>query len=172
MRRHSTASGLCLALVCVVTFSLGCAGDAEQASDNGAPAAEIIATTGTDGDSPIVIPLERIAGTKIVAEYTGQLYAGKLDALHARFSDEFRQSFSRDDLQRLYDVMRERFGQETSLVSVQRRESGDYRAFARFAVFDRYEGVVQIGWILRDDDSIAGLSLEASPKKPLPADAP
>lgn len=157
---------LLLAAICIALGAVSCGGDASDTAAESEPAADAAA------DEPIRIPLERMPGVDAVAAYTRQLYAGELDELYERFSDEFRAEFSRTQLQEFHDLVRDRFGNEVSLVSIQRKESGDYRAFARFAIFDGYDGVVQLKWILRSDDLIAGLELETSPKKPEPRGTP
>ena len=36
------------------------------------------------------------------------------------------------------------------------QQKGEYRGFVRWARFEKFDGVIEVLWILREDDSIAG----------------
>ena len=49
---------------------------------------------------------------------------------------------------------------------------GNYRSFVRWARFERYDGVIGIQWVLRDDDSIAGFWVKPDQSGDTPTQKP
>lgn len=92
-----------------------------------------------------------------VHDYTRQFYAGELADLHARFSDEFKSSFPLEQLAALRRRVAEEYGKETAVLGEETAVKGEYRGFARFARFEKSAEPIEVQWILRNDDSIAGL---------------
>jgi hypothetical protein len=110
-----------------------------------------------------VEPIET-PGLDVVRAYTEQFYAGELQELHAKFSEEMQQSFPLGQLKALHDQVRSQYGKEIEVIGEEGQTRGEYRGFARWARFDKYDGVIEVQWILREDDSIAGLFVQ--PTKP------
>jgi hypothetical protein len=106
----------------------------------------------------------------VVREYTQMLYRGELDLLHAKFSDEFSESFPLDKLSAVYEQIATNFGKETQVLREDSQRNEEYRAFVRFARFEKIEQVVEVQWILRAaDDQIAGFFIRPARGTP---DAP
>jgi hypothetical protein len=92
-----------------------------------------------------------------VRAYTEQFYRGDLDKLYERFSPEMRSTLPLDRLRALRAQVAERYGKEVAVLGEDSQVKGEYRGFVRWARFDRYDGVMEVQWILRNDDSVAGL---------------
>ena len=92
----------------------------------------------------------------VVRGYTAQFYDGDLGALHDRFSPEFKESLTLELLTALRENVREAYGQERAVVGEEQQSKGEYRGFVRWAKFEKVDGVIEVLWILREDDSIAG----------------
>jgi len=109
------------------------------------------------GEFQISITPAQGAGLETVREYTRMFYAGELDRLHERFSPEMRSDvMPLDKLRELREFVRRTYGDETEVVGEDSQTKGDYRGFARWARFSAHEGVIEVQWILRPDDSVAG----------------
>ena len=57
-----------------------------------------------------------------------------------------------------------RFTEEVEVVAEDAAVRGEYRGFVRWARFDKHDGLIEVQWILRPDDTIAGLFVR--PAKP------
>ena len=165
----------CLALLLLA----GCGGGSgPEPATPSAPAAE-----------PMPAPVEaeeetkpslQVLGTRVVKvedraigvarEYTRMFYENEIDALFERFSPEMQQQIPLDQLKQLAQGMREELGVETAVVQekVETKEAEGYRGVYRWAHFDKYDGVIEVLWILREDDSVAGFFLNPaqSPETP------
>ncbi len=95
-------------------------------------------------------------GLKAVRTFTEMFYRGDLAALYARFSDEMKKSFSREQLDAMRKRVQDSYGKEAKVLGEDSQTKGDFRRFVRWARFDRYEGVIEVEWILRKSGSIAG----------------
>lgn len=139
----------------------GCGGGSPSADVEPASVPPSTATAEQPGGSPNLTGrggLVRIEdeSMRVVRGYTAQFYAGELTALHERFSDEFKLEMPLAGLQQLHDSVRSELGRELEVIGEDSRVDGEYRGFVRWARFEKYDGVVQIVWILREDDTIAG----------------
>jgi hypothetical protein len=62
------------------------------------------------------------------------------------------------------DRVRLNLGEEVEVVGEDSQTRDDYRGFVRWARFSKHDGLIEIRWILRDDDTIAGFQIrEAQP---------
>ena len=173
--RPIAACGLCLALLLC-----GCGGseprapeDSETTSPAPAPAGSTAAepTPPPIGDVRVsIVPLAPpgIEGADLAREYTRMFYAGELDALFEKFSPEMReQILPLDKLRALREQMLGQYGEEVQLLGEDAQTKGEYRGFARFARFSKNDAVLQLRWILRPDDSVAGFQVMPA-RKPQP----
>jgi len=150
-------------------FLAGCSGGStHERTAAEAPAARAVSHPTPDPlvqDVPPTRPLADAEDRRVVHRYTEMLYDGELDALFEKFSPEFRETMPRDRLTVIHAAMGERFGKEIQLLGEETANKGEYRAFARWARFDKAEDVVEVQWILRPDDTIAGLFIQPAPKR-------
>ncbi len=144
-----------LAQIGLVLLIAGCAaGDREAPDKAGTEPTEPLALAPTGPGTLVEVP--EVDGADLVQRYSDLLHAGELDALYEQFSPDLREEMSLDRLRQTYDDLRV-FGSEVEVVDIQARRKGAYRGFARSARYDRHDGIVQVMWTLRDDDTIAGL---------------
>ena len=145
----------------------------EPAATRGAPANSPApdATPPPLGDVQVsIVPLAPagIAGADLVREYTRMFYAGELEALVQKFSPEMREDIlPLDKLRALREELLEQYGEEVQVLGEDAKTRDEYRAFARFARFSKNNDVLQLQWILRPDDSVAGFKVMPA-KKPQP----
>jgi len=93
----------------------------------------------------------------VVHKYTQMFYRGEIDLLHAEFSDELRESFPLPQLSTLYEQVTTNYGKEKEVLHEDSQRNEEYRAFVRFARFEKTEEVIELQWILRaTDEKIAG----------------
>jgi hypothetical protein len=104
-------------------------------------------------------------GLAAVREYTEMFYRGELDPLFDRFSEEMREVLPRERLGALYDHAVKEFGREARIIGQDAQTKGDYRAFVRWARFDGTRDVIEIQWILRPDDTVAGFYIRPARKR-------
>lgn len=105
-------------------------------------------------------------GFETVTRYTEQFYAGELEKLFERFSDEMKTQLPLDRLRELHAFVAERYGREVELIDQDTQTKDEYRGFVRWARFSDHEGVIQIEWILRRDDTIAGFFIRPAQPQP------
>ena len=104
------------------------------------------------------------AGLEVVRRYTRMFYAGELDSLRQKFSSEMREEFPEGRLELMRDRVRTNLGEETEVVGEDFQLRDDYRGFVRWARFSKHDGLIEVQWILREDDTIAGFMIrEARP---------
>jgi len=101
----------------------------------------------------------------MVREYTELFYAGNLDVLHEKFSEEMREVLSMTQFVDLHAHMRENYGEETTVIAEDTQTKGDYRGFVRWARFDKTDEIIEVQWILNPDDVIAGFYLRPAARK-------
>ncbi len=175
-------SGLALSAVSfpLILILGGCGGATpEDEPAQAAPAVvpEPAAPTETAPESPPLAspPLEDLQvtvqpvetpGMDVVRAYTEQFYSGELEQLHERFTEEMKQVLPPDQLRTLYDYVRQEYGEEVEVLGEDAQTKDEYRGFARWARFSNYDGVIEVQWILREDDSVAGFFVQ--PAKPGP----
>ena len=124
----------------------------EQATEQATPAPQFKAFGG----------LARIEDKtlEVVRGYTAQFYDGELAALHGRFTPEFGESLTLEMLTELRENVADAYGQELEVLGEESQVKGEYRGFARWSKFEKFDGVVQLQWILVEDDSIAGFFVQ------------
>lgn len=150
--------------------ALACGGSSGR-SDEASPApTDAVPKT----DAPIVRavapPPSLEPGFAKVLEYTALFYRGDLSALHAHFSDEMKKTLPLDKLVALRASVDKQYGKEVKVLAKDTKAQGKYRAFVRWARFDKYDGVIEVLFMLRDDDTIAGFFIR--PAQPPPSPAP
>jgi len=118
-----------------------------------------------------ILDLESVdAGVRArVRLYTQLFYDGKLDELYDHFSAGMREVLPREDLEQLRRHTLETYGHETKLLGEEAAARGEFRAFVRWARFDKHDGIMEVQWRLRPDDSIAGFLIRPARK---PDEAP
>lgn len=170
-----------LANAMLLAVVAGCSGEAPA---DPTPAAEGAATslpakTSVDSDGvsrsldrpaprPPVDP-EKFA---TVRRYTAMFYGGELDRLFERFSDEMKEVVPRDQLSAIYEHTVTDFGKETHVIAEDSAVKKDYRGFVRWAQFDKTDQVIEIQWILRPNDEIAGFFIRPAQREPRGEDDP
>jgi hypothetical protein len=106
-------------------------------------------------------------GVEVVRKYTQMFYSGDLDQLRESFSAEMKEEFPPERLQVMRDRVRMNLGEEVEIVGEDSQAKDDYRGFVRWARFSKHDGLVEVQWILREDDTIAGFQIrEARPEGP------
>jgi hypothetical protein len=83
-------------------------------------------------------------------------YAGEMDELREKFSEEMKAEFPPGRLELMRDRVRDGLGEETEVVDEDSQVRDEYRGFVRWARFSKHDGLVEIQWVLRQDDTIAG----------------
>jgi hypothetical protein len=64
------------------------------------------------------------------------------------------------------DRVRLNLGEEIEVVGEDSQTRDDYRGFVRWATFSKHDGLIEIRWILREDDTISGFEIrEAQPNR-------
>ena len=65
----------------------------------------------------------------------------------------------------LHAHVRKNFGKETSVIGEETQTKGDRRGFVRWARFDKTDEIIEIQWILRPDDAVAGFFIKPASKR-------
>ena len=150
-----------LVLAVFATLLAGCSGEAHV------PAEPPLVETPTSPAplAPTPAPAADFAKYAAAQRYTGMFYRGELDLLVESFSDEMREEIlPPDQLSALYERVITEYGTETRVVGVDSKTKGEYRAFVRWALFDKTEDVIEVQWILRENDRIAGFWVRPAQK--------
>lgn len=154
----------------------GCGGSEPREPEPEAPSAPAPTASAAPAPAPVgegqvsIVPLAPagIEGADLVREYTRMFYAGELEALVQKFSPEMREEIlPLHKLRALRDEMRSQYGEELQVLGEDAQTKGEYRGFARFARFSKNDAVLQLRWILRPDDSVAGFQVMPA-QKPQP----
>lgn len=124
-----------------------------------AAAKEIAAPPAAAPEPDLVPPGLRAAdptALALVREHTARFYRGETDLLYDQFSSELRQVLSLEQLSTLHEYVGQNFGKEIRVLAEDAQSNDEYRAFVRWARFDKIDEVIEIRWTLRrDDNSIA-----------------
>jgi len=148
--------------ILVALIPLAPASELARAAEGGTPAAPLQKPLDLSTVEPRVRDMVRI--------FTKLFYDGKLDELFTHFSPGLREVMPREALGKLHQHVLETYGHETSLLGEEAAERGEYRAFVRWARFDKHEGIMEVQWRLRSDDTIAGFLIRPAQKPPQKAD--
>jgi hypothetical protein len=127
-----------------------------------APAPPVAPAPGTSGLRAKAIVAPAVAGADVADRYTQMFYSGEVGPLFEHFSDEMKKVLPLPQLTERQAQFLEQFGRELALVHQESKLDGNYRAFVRWARFEKREGVFGVQWILRDDDSVAGFFVRAA----------
>jgi hypothetical protein len=153
----------------------GCSGEAPagpnpaaEASAASLPAKTSVAADGVSRslDQPAPRPPVDPEKFATVRRYTDMFYRGELDLLFENFSDEMREVVPRDQLSAVHEHAVTNFGKETRVIAEDSAVKNDYRGFVRWAQFDKTDEVIEIQWILRPNDEIAGFFIRPAQKEP------
>ena len=142
----------------ILFLALGCSGGADaDARPAGAPPSTEAAAA---PQAPAAVP-----GQEVVQRYTEMLYRGETDLLFEKFSPEMKGTLPLDQLSTLYEQILTRYGTETRVIDRDAKVRGEYRGFVRWAEFDKTDEIIEVQWILREDDTIAGLFVRPAQRK-------
>ncbi len=115
----------------------------------------------------IIPPGASDPGLDRVHEATLDFYAGDLTKLHDRFSPELAKSLTLEQLVALHRRVAEEYGKEIAVLGEDRQSKAEYRGYVRWAKFDKFSGPIEVQWILKPDDTIAGFFIRpAKAQKP------
>jgi hypothetical protein len=115
--------------------------------------------------APATEPAEP-AGLATARAYTAMFYRGELDLLHAKFSPEMREQIPLERLSTIHEHMLANYGKERRIIGEDSQRNEDYRAFVRWAAFDKTDQVIEVQWILRaDSDEVAGFFIRPAARK-------
>ena len=156
------------ALLLPLGLLTGCSEDGAVAEPVAAPVASSVPepqTSPTPAATPSPATATDPAVFARVHEYTDLFYEGSLDVLYEKFSEEMREALSMTQFVRLHAHMRANFGKETSVVAEETQTKGDRRGFVRWAHFDNTDEIIEIQWILRPDDAVAGFFLRPATRR-------
>ena len=102
----------------------------------------------------------------VVREYTQMFYRGEVDLLHAKFTSEMRETLTLEQLSTLYEHVVTSYGKETSVIQEDSQRNEEYRAFVRFAHFEKIEDIIELQWILpATNDDIAGFFIRPAQRR-------
>jgi len=127
-----------------------------------------VASTPASTDEPATtkpVPELAVPGIETVREYTAQFYNGELESLFLKFSDEMQSVVPLDQLTGLHENVKAQYGEEVSVVHEDVQLKGDKRGFVRWANFDKTKEIIEVVWILNEDDTIAGFFIRPA-KRP------
>lgn len=165
--------GVRIRILILALLSLGalCCGGKEERGTSPAPseAPSAVPPLQVPATPPIVrsvAPPRIDARFAKVHEYQARFERGELAELHALFSDEMKQTLPLEKLRALRAGVAERYGKEIKALGEDTQTRGKYRAFVRWARYDKYDGVIETIFMLRSDDTIAGLFVR--PAQPAP----
>jgi hypothetical protein len=173
-RRTLPASLLLLATVLVAQGCGGPATEDDPATESvrqpapAAPAPSAPAAAAPDAQQPppksvdvkvSVAPTEA-PQFEVVRRYTTMFYEGELEALYGKFSDEMKEVLPLGRLEALRQRVRSQYGEETEVLGEDSQQQDEYHGFVRWARFSNHDGVIEIQWILRDGDTIAGFFIQ------------
>ena len=99
-------------------------------------------------------------GLEVVREYTRMFYDGQMEELRERFSEEMKAEFPPGRLQVMRERVREGLGEEIEVVGERSQARDEYRGFVRWARFSKHDGLIEIQWVLRQDDTISGFIIQ------------
>lgn len=168
-------------LVCVswLLVAVGCGEAAPPAAEtpespDPAPAAHADVATAPDAVPEINVAQQELRvepaadpGLAVVRRYTQMFYSGQTEQLREKFSEEMKAEFPPERLQIMRERVRLNLGEEVEVVGEDSQTRDDLRGFVRWARFSKHEGIIEIQWVLREDDTVAGFIIrEAKTGRP------
>lgn len=164
MPRASALAGILLAVLAA------CSNPTDPAAEPARPAQPASPTPTPTPTVPSLLPPAAVpAGTlapgireadptalALAREYTDRFYRGQIDLLYDEFTPGLREVLSLEQLSTLHEHVGTNFGKETGVLAEDAQSNEEYRAFVRWARFDKTDEVIEIRWTLRrDDNSVA-----------------
>ena len=106
---------------------------------------------------------------RLVEKMTEQFYQGKLDALYRQFSPGFKEVWSKERLKDFRDQTLTQFGTEIELVGTDREATTTednvlYRVYRRAVRFSDHDGLVEVSWLLNEQQQVSGLFVTPAKK--------
>jgi hypothetical protein len=145
----------------ILVLLLGC-------GSAGPPPAEV-AESGQESQTEVTAD----AGVDVVHRYTEMFFSGQTEQLREKFSEEMKQQFPAGRLELMLGRVQDSLGEPVEIVGEDSQSRGEYRAYVRWARFSKHEGIVEIQWILRPDDKVAGFFVrDARAGRDAPGGAP
>jgi hypothetical protein len=163
-------------VVMMLALVPGCSGDAPEQeaaveSTAASPSVAIVPVTTPTAPAPTPSPQSppapqvdpAIAST--AHRYTEMFYDGKLDLLHEEFSEEMQDIVPMEQLNAMFEHAVTNYGEEAGVIAEESQTRGDYRGFVRWARFDKTDEVIEVQWILKPNDEIAGFYIRPAKRK-------
>jgi len=140
--------------------------EAPPAPPTGTPVTTPPKTTVPTAPPPPNTPAVDAEGLAVVREYTRMFYGGELDLLHQKFSDEMREILSMEQLSALYEQVITDYGKQTRVIAEDSQRNEEFRAFVRWAHFEKTDEIIEVQWILRaSSGEIAGFFIRPAQRK-------
>jgi len=167
-------------VVVLLAACIACGGSGQESPAPAAPTPAPQPEGGETPSSPVPLGIVRVPSAPTVEdatvdlgrELTQEFYDGKFDDLFARFSDELKQELPKPKLIFMHDGNMAKLGAETEVVSEHADRQGGYRRYLRRARYENYDGVVDVQWAFRDDDSVALFMMSPETDETAPAAPP
>ena len=160
-----------LVVLSLLAIAAGCSGEPTEPPPAGDSKTEAVSgvmnvpTTAPATTPPPQPPAIDPVALATVRKYTEMFYEGQLDLLHAKFSEEMRQTVPMEQINLMFEHAVTTYGTETGLIAEEMQTRDDYRAFVRWARFDKTEEIIEIQWILKQNDEIAGFFIRPAKRK-------
>jgi len=161
-----------LLLMLALALTVACGGPAPESSSPAPGTTAAPSDTAEERPNPAILrplgvtrvepePLPSAEGPQVdrAREYTRMFYDGELEALHAKFSDEMKETIPLPKLLFMRSGTESQLGSETELLSEDIAEDGDYTGYRRRVRFAKSEEVYEVIWAMRDTDTIGGFML-------------
>ena len=91
--------------------------------------------------------------------YTKDFYSGELNKLYTKFSPQFQESMTIDELRNFRHNVSNQFGVETEVLSEEIVPRGAFLIYVRRSRFAKNDGAVELIVALRDGSLIAGMTM-------------
>jgi hypothetical protein len=151
----------------LLVLAAGCSGSDTGAAPDGASNTPTAPSPAAVPVAPQAAPQPNVDPAELTTarEYTEMFYKGQLDLLHAEFSDEMREVVPMEQLNAMFEHAVTTYGEEIRVIAEDMQTRDDLRGFVRWARFDKTEEVIEIQWILKRNDEIAGFFIRPARRK-------
>jgi len=122
-----------------------------------------LTAAGVQAAEPKTLTEAQAAVQEMGRKYTEQFYLGQLAMLHSKFSSDMKSSMDLETFQKVRSQLEIQLGDEVELYGERVEKKDDYLVYVRRARFEKFPGVIEVRWILNDEDAIAGVFF--SPEK-------
>ncbi len=92
--------------------------------------------------------------------YTKDFYRGELNRLYAKFSPQFQESMTIEELRTFRHNVSSQFGVEREVISEKIIPKGAFLIYVRRSRFAKYDGAVELIVALRGSNLIAGMTMK------------